>query len=63
MNRTTTLAGVTGKFFTQRLMNQRQVSLTRSVPIAILSACSLQFAQCRLHKPPSRLAFAEVDAH
>jgi site-specific recombinase XerD len=62
MNRTTTLAGLLERFFTQRLMSQRQVSTHTISSYRDTFRLLLQFAQCRLHKPPSRLAFAEVDA-
>ena len=50
------------RFFTQRLMQQRQAS-----PCTISSYRDsfrqfLKFAQQRLHKPPSRLSFEEIEA-
>lgn len=49
-------------FFTQRLMQQRQVS-THTISSYRDSFCQLLvFAQQRLQKPPSRLALEDVDA-
>jgi site-specific recombinase XerD len=62
MNRTTTLAVLLERFFTQRLMQQRQASPHTIGSYRDAFRLLLQFAHRRLHKPPSRLAFAEVDA-
>src|SRR5258708_36340172 len=56
------LAPLLQRFFTQRLMQQRQAS-----PHTISSYLDsfrqfLKFVQQRLRKPPSRLGFEEIDA-
>ena len=62
MTRTTSLAPLLERFFTQRLMQQRQAS-----PHTI-SSCRDTFRQCllfaqqRLARPPSRLTFEQIDA-
>ena len=62
MNATATLAVLLERFFTQRLMQQRQASPHTISSYRDAFRLLLQFAQRRLHKPPSRLAFAEIDA-
>jgi site-specific recombinase XerD len=49
-------------FFTQRLMQQRQASKHTISSYRDTFRLLLQFAQQRLHKAPSRLAFEEIDA-
>src|SRR5437870_9848264 len=49
-------------FFTQRLMQQRQVSPHTISSYRDTFRLFLKFAQERLHKPPSQLKFEEVDA-
>jgi site-specific recombinase XerD len=62
MRSTATLAGLLESFFTQRLMNQRQASPHTISSYRDTFRLLLQFAQQRLHKPPARLAFEEIDA-
>jgi site-specific recombinase XerD len=50
------------RFFTQRLMQQRQVSPHTISSYRDTFRLFLKFAQQRLHKPPSKLKFEEVDA-
>lgn len=57
-----TLAVLLENFFTQRLMSQRQASPHTISSYRDTFRLLLLFAQRRLHKPPSRLAFAEIDA-
>jgi site-specific recombinase XerD len=57
-----TLAALLENFFTQRLMSQRQASPHTISSYRDTFRLLLQFAQRRLHLPPSRLAFAEIDA-
>src|ERR1700755_3374511 len=49
-------------FFTQRLMQQRQASAHTISSYRDTFRQFLKFAEKRLHKPPSRLSFGEVDA-
>lgn len=49
-------------FFTQRLMQQRQASPHTISSYRDTFRQFLKFAQQRLHKPPSRLSFEEIDA-
>jgi site-specific recombinase XerD len=62
MNPTATLAVLLETFFTQRLISQRQASPHTISSYRDTFRLLLQFAQRRLHKPPSSLAFAEIDA-
>ncbi len=62
MTQTTNLAVLLEQFFTQRLMSQRQVSPHTISSYRDTFRLLLRFAQRRLHKPPSRLALAEMDA-
>lgn len=62
MNQTTTLASLLERFFTERLMHQRQASPHTISSYRDTFRLLLQFAQRGLHKPPSQLAFAEIDA-
>ncbi len=57
-----TLAALLENFFTQRLMRQRQASPHTISSYRDTFRLLLPFAQRRLHKPPSRLAFEEIDA-
>ena len=57
-----TLAALLENFFTQRLMNQRQASPHTISSYRDTFRLLLQFAQKRLHRPPARLAFEEIDA-
>jgi site-specific recombinase XerD len=56
------LAALLERFFTQRLMNQRQASPHTISSYRDTFRLLLQFAQQRLHKPPARLGFEEIDA-
>jgi site-specific recombinase XerD len=49
-------------FFTQRLMQQRQASAHTISSYRDTFRQFLKFAEKRLHKPPSRLNFEEIDA-
>ena len=49
-------------FFTQRLMQQRQASPHTISSYRDTFRQFLKFVQQRLHKPPSRLSFEEIDA-
>ena len=62
MRSTATLAGLLESFFTQRLMNQRQASPHTISSYRDTFRLLLQFAHQRLHKPPARLDFEEIDA-
>src|SRR6202521_146144 len=50
------------RFFTQRLMQQRQASPHTISSYRDTFRQFLKFVQQRLHKPPSRLNFADIDA-
>jgi site-specific recombinase XerD len=50
------------RFFTQRLIAQRQVSPHTIASYRDTFRLFLQFAQHRLHKPPAELAFSDMDA-
>ena len=55
-------AALLERFFTQRLMQQRQAS-THTISSYRDTFCQfLKFIQKRLHKQPSRLSFEEIDA-
>jgi site-specific recombinase XerD len=56
------LAPLLQRFFTQRLMQQRQVSPHTISSYRDCFRQFLKFVQQRLHKPPSRLSFEEIDA-
>lgn len=58
----TSFATLLEKFFTERLLRQRQVSPHTVSSYRDTFRLLLQFAKPRLHKPPSALTFAEVDA-
>ena len=62
MRSSATLAALLESFFTQRLMNQRQASPHTISSYRDTFRLLLQFAQQRLHKPPARLDFEEIDA-
>lgn len=62
MNSTATLAVLLEGFFTQRLMNQRQASAHTLRSYRDTFRLLLRFAQQYLNKPPSALAFDEIDA-
>lgn len=57
-----TLAPLVERFFTQRLMNERQVSPHTIRSYRDTFRLLLQFTQRRLHKPPSKLTFEQIDA-
>src|SRR5205809_4320633 len=59
---TTTLAPLLQRFFTQRLMQQRQASPHTISSYRDSFRQFLRFVQQRLRKPPSRLSFEEIDA-
>ena len=56
------LPGLLERFFTQRLMNQKQASRHTISSYRDAFRLLLKFAEHRLHTPPSRLAFAAIDA-
>jgi len=58
----TELAPLLERFFTQRLMQQRQVSPHTISSYRDTFRMFLKFAQQRLHKPPSSLNFEQIDA-
>jgi site-specific recombinase XerD len=62
MNASVTLAALLEKFFTHRLMNQRQASPHTISSYRDTFRLLLQFAQQRLHKTPTGMAFEEIDA-
>src|SRR5437016_9040858 len=62
MKPTATLAVLLEGFFTQRLMNQRQASAHTLRSYRDTFRLLLRFAQQYLNKPPSALAFDEIDA-
>src|SRR5712692_550163 len=62
MKSNATLAALLENFFTQRLMSQRQASPHTISSYRDTFRLLLLFAQRRLHKSPSRLAFEEIDA-
>jgi site-specific recombinase XerD len=62
MNQTITLASLLERFFTERLMHQRQASSHTISSYRDTFRLLLQFAQRRLHTPPSQLALAQIDA-
>lgn len=59
---TLSLAPLLERFFTQRLMQQRQVSPHTIISYRDTFRLLLKFAQQRLHTPPARLTFKAVDA-
>ena len=62
MIKPTTFAALLERFFTQRLMQQRQASTHTISSYRDTFRQFLKFIQKRLHKPPSRLSFEEIDA-
>ncbi|MEE8584320.1 MAG: tyrosine-type recombinase/integrase [Acidobacteriota bacterium] len=60
--KTTSFAVLLEKFFTDRLIRQRQASPHTISSYRDSFRLLLAFAQTRLHKPPSRLALEEIDA-
>ncbi|TIP92139.1 MAG: integrase [Mesorhizobium sp.] len=62
MTKHASLAPLLERFFTQRLMQQRQASPHTIGSYRDTFRQLLKFAERTLHKPPSRLSFAEVDA-
>jgi len=62
MKTTTNLAPLLERFFTQRLMQQRQVSPHTISSYRDTFRLLLKFAQQRLHMPPVRLTFEVIDA-
>ena len=62
MTTRTPLAPLLERFFTQRLMQQRQASPHTISSYRDTFRQLLKFTQQRLRKPPSRLAFEEIDA-
>jgi site-specific recombinase XerD len=62
MNTTPSFAVLLERFFTQRLMKQRQASPHTISSYRDTFRLLLRFTQQRLRKPPSRLTLAEIDA-
>src|ERR1700686_3960798 len=62
MNAPLSLAPLLERFFTQRLMQQRQASPHTVSSYRDTFRQFLKFIQQRLRKPPSRLTFEEIDA-
>jgi site-specific recombinase XerD len=62
MTSSATFAPLLERFFTQRLMQQRQASPHTISSYRDTFRQFLKFSQKRLHKPPSRLSFEEIDA-
>ncbi len=62
MTAATNLAPLLERFFTQRLMQERQVSPHTICSYRDTFRLFLKFAQQRLHKSPSALVFEEIDA-
>lgn len=62
MTTATSLAPLLERFFTQRLMQQRQASPHTISSYRDTFRQFLTFAQQRLHQPPSRLTFEQIDA-
>jgi len=61
MKPTPSFSGLLQRFFTQRLMAQRQVSPNTIASYRDTFRLLLEFAQRRLRKPPSALALADLD--
>lgn len=59
---TTPLAPLLERFFTQRLMQQRQASPHTICSYRDTFRQFLKFAQQRLQQPPSRLSIEQIDA-
>ena len=62
MTATTSLAPLLQRFFTQRLMQERQVSPHTISSYRDTFRLLLKFTQQRLRKPPAALVFEEIDA-
>src|SRR5438034_2539961 len=62
MTTSASLAPLLERFFTQRLMQQRQASPHTISSYRDTFRQFLKFTQQRLHKPPSRLNFEEIEA-
>jgi site-specific recombinase XerD len=62
MTLSTSLAPLLERFFTQRLMQQRQASPHTITSYRDTFRLLLTFTQQRRHKPPSQLTFQEIDA-
>ena len=62
MTTSATFAPLLERFFTQRLMQQRQASPHTISSYRDTFRQFLKFVQQRLHKPPSRLNFEDIDA-
>ena len=62
MTPATSLAPLLERFFTQRLMQQRQASPHTISSYRDTFRQLLTFAQQRLHQPPSRLHVEQIDA-
>jgi len=62
MTRATSLAPLLERFFTQRLMQERQASPHTISSYRDTFRQFLRFAQQRLHQSPSRLSFEQIDA-
>jgi integrase/recombinase XerD len=61
MMATTDFAPLLERFFTERLMRQRQASPNTIASYRDTFRLFLRFASERLHTPPSDLAFSDVD--
>lgn len=62
MTNSTSFAVLLERFFTQRLMQQRQASSHTISSYRDTFRQFLKFIEERLHKPPSRLSFEQIDA-
>ena len=62
MTTPTSFAALLERFFTQRLMQQRQASRHTISSYRDTFRQFLKFIEQRLHKPPSRLSFEQIDA-
>jgi len=62
MNTPISLAALLERFFTQRLMQQRQASPHTISSYRDTFRQFLKYTEPRLHKPPSGLDFQEIDA-
>ena len=62
MTADTKLAGLLQRYFTQRLMHQRQASPHTIASYRDTFKMLLQFVKKRLHKAPSALALEDIDA-
>jgi site-specific recombinase XerD len=62
MNKSASFAPLLERFFTQRLMQQRQASPHTISSYRDTFRQFLKFVQAQLHKPPSLLSFEQIDA-